>query len=177
MSERIEFVANLSLEECRERLETLHEKAAFLAARGQTRISVNITSLDPNAYQFSLKRVGKSSFKDNIGMHGFSGELRILTTDTTSVVGQPQINWYFLSIAQIFIAFLTVSSMLNVLIFQAPTGLEKFLYLFLAFIFNIATFLVMYLWAMWRGREMQNLALKVLGYNEGLHAPIKSILK
>lgn len=164
MSEIVEFVVDLPVEECRQRLEGQHEKASIFAPRGQTRISVSISSLDLHTYQFTIKRIGKSSFNDKIGMSGFKGALYALSPSSTSVSGQQYINWTFLVLAQFLIGFLSFSSLINVLILNSPSSLEQSLYLLLLMVVNAISFILMYLWATWRARVMEKLVLKILDY-------------
>lgn len=159
----IEFVANLSLDKCKARLESRHENFTLLAFRGQTRIAVKVWPVDTNTYKFSLKRVSKSSPFDWIGSGGFSGYLRGLSADRTAVVGQQKLNWISLIWAEIVMVLMSFFMIVGFVSDGTANRDNIPLFIVAAIIINIVLIGFSYIWMAGHAREMQNIVTRMLG--------------
>ncbi len=163
MSEMIEFVANLSLDKCKSRLESRHENFTLLALRGQTRIAVKVRPVEPNTYKFSLRRVGKSSPFDWAASGEFSGYLRGLTSEKTAVVGQQKLNWFSLVFSEIVMIMISFGMLLG-FVSDGTANRDNILFFVLgAGVINVVLIGWSYIWMAGHAREMQNIVTRLLG--------------
>ncbi|MCI0711159.1 MAG: hypothetical protein L0154_13460, partial [Chloroflexi bacterium] len=90
----IEFVSNLSPDNCVRRLENQSEGFSIFSFRWQTRLVVKVRPVDQFTYNFTLKRVGKSSLWSWGGVSRVEGFLKAQTPNATVVIAQAYYNWF-----------------------------------------------------------------------------------
>lgn len=104
----LEFVAPFPLSACIQRLQGRHERPAMLAWDWQTRLQVEIATVDAHTRRFRLRRVGKSYALFYSSFGEVRGYLRALEAGRTLVIAEPHVNRAGLMVlATIFAAIFT----------------------------------------------------------------------
>jgi len=92
MKNQSEWIAPFSLDHCRQRLESRHEKATLFAFDYQRRITVHVSPQDDNTYHFKVRRVQKNDFVFTHSPATVNGTLRRIDDQRTQVMAASHVN-------------------------------------------------------------------------------------
>lgn len=158
----LNFVADLSLAECQERLASQDVKSPRFAILWKKSIAVKIETIDANTCQFHLKHREDPSLINWGSMGELRGAMQVVNGHSTQITGQVKINWLYIIVSQILFALLSmvmIFSWLSDGTFSAKS--QPFLILG-AVIINALGFAFLWFYTNAQAQELENIVKRML---------------